>query len=207
IHFQEIKALVLAGDELDGAGAVVADRFGERDRLLAHFYARFAVKERTRRFLYDFLIAALDRAFALAQMNDVAVLVAQHLDFHVARIGDELFDEDAVVAEARLRLRAGALKTLAHLGRARGDAHAFAAAAGRRLDHHRVADLFGDLYRLFGVRDHPEMARHRRDLGARRRLLRLDLVAHGGDGFCIGPDEHDAGRRERLGKGGALGEK
>jgi hypothetical protein len=30
------------------------------------------------------------------------VLVAEHLDFDVARIDDELLDEDAVVAERRL---------------------------------------------------------------------------------------------------------
>ena len=36
IHFQKIEARVLAGDEFDRAGAVVADGLGERDRLLAH---------------------------------------------------------------------------------------------------------------------------------------------------------------------------
>ena len=51
------------------------------------------------------------------------------------------------------------------------------------------------------------MARHGRDLGARGRLLRLDLVAHGGDRLGVRPDEHDAGRRERLRKGRALGQK
>ena len=38
-------------------------------------------------------------------------------------------------------------------------------------------------------------------------FFELDLVAHGGDGLRVGPDEHDAGRRQRLRKGGALGEK
>src|SRR5262249_3537550 len=89
VHFEKIEALVLPDDELHGAGRVVADGPGERDRLLAHFAARRRVDERARRFLYDFLIAALDRAFALAEMNDVAVLVAQHLDFDMARIDDE----------------------------------------------------------------------------------------------------------------------
>ena len=48
---------------------------------------------------------ALDRAFALAEIDDVAVLVAQNLDFDVARIGDEFLDEDAVIAKTRFRLR------------------------------------------------------------------------------------------------------
>ena len=66
------------------------------------------VEQRARRFLDDLLVAALDRAFALAQMDDMAVLVAQHLDLDVARIGDEFLDEDAVVAEGDLGLRARA---------------------------------------------------------------------------------------------------
>ena len=117
IHFQEEEALILAGDEFDGAGAVVADGLSERDRLLAHFLARRLVEQRARRFLDDLLIAALDRAFALAEIDHVAVLVAQNLDFDVARIGDEFLDEDAVVAETRFRFGAGAGKTVRHFAR------------------------------------------------------------------------------------------
>ena len=125
----------------------------------------------------------------------------------MARIGDELLDEHAVVAEARFRLRARARKPFGHLALVEGDAHALAAATGGGLDHHRVTDLVGDGDRLLVVPDHAEMAGNGRNLGARRRLLRLDLVAHGGDRFRVGPDEHDAGRRQRLRKGRTLGEK
>jgi hypothetical protein len=45
VHLQEIKTLVLAGDELDRAGGIVADRLGECDRLGAHFGARCGVDE------------------------------------------------------------------------------------------------------------------------------------------------------------------
>ena len=112
VHLEEIEAAILPGDEFHRAGAVVADRLGERHRLLAHLGARLRVEQRARRFLDDLLVAALDRAFALAEMDHVAVLVAQHLDFDVARIGDELLDEHAIVAEARFRLRARARENL-----------------------------------------------------------------------------------------------
>src|SRR3974390_1555243 len=105
IHLQEIKAAVLSGAEFDGAGAVITDRLRQRDRLLTHGSAGLGVKQRARRFLDDLLIAALDSALALAEINDVAALVAEHLNFDVARIGDEFLDEHAVVAEARFRLR------------------------------------------------------------------------------------------------------
>ena len=206
VHLEEEEAAVLPGDELDRAGAVVADGLRQRDRLLAHLLARRLIEQRRRRLLDDLLVAALDRAFALAEIDDVAVLVAEHLDFDVARIDDEFLDEHAVVAERGLRLRLRAREALRDLALRLGDAHALAAAAGRGLDHHRIADLVGDLHRVLLVVDHAEMARHGRDLGGGGGLLGFDLVAHRGDGVGVRPDEHDAGRFQRARKRLALGE-
>src|SRR5262249_27998428 len=99
VHFQKIETLVLSGDELHSAGAVVADGLGQRDGLLAHLLACCRVEQRAWRFLDDLLVAALDGAFAFAEINDIAVLVAEHLDFDMAWISDEFFDEDTLVAE------------------------------------------------------------------------------------------------------------
>jgi hypothetical protein len=52
----------------------------------------------------------------------VAVRVAEHLDLDVARLLDELLDEDAVVAEARLGLAAARREALLGLGVVPGDA-------------------------------------------------------------------------------------
>src|SRR3546814_9032706 len=49
--------------------------------LLAHLPAHFGADEGRRRFLDHLLVAALDRAFALVQVKDIAMLVAQYLDF------------------------------------------------------------------------------------------------------------------------------
>ena len=57
------------------------------------------------------------------------------------------------------------------------------------------------------VLDHAKEARHGRDLGGVGEFLRLDLVAHGGDGVGIGADEDDPRLRQRLCKGLALREK
>src|SRR5581483_3410390 len=206
VHLQEVERAVLAGDELHRAGAVVAHRLGQRHGLLAHRLARPGIEQRRGRLLDHLLIAALDGAFALAQVDDVAVLVAQHLDLDVARVLDELLDEDAVVAEARLGLRAGEREALLGLLRRVGDAHALAAAAGRGLDHHRIADLRRDPERLLGIGDLAEVAGNGGDLGAGGGLLALDLVAHGGDGPRIGTDENDAGLLQCDGKRLALGE-
>ena len=159
VHLEEIEALVLPRDELDGAGRIVADRLGQRDGLLAHFPPRRLVEQRRGGLLDDLLVAALDRAFApSAEVEAGAVLVAQHLDFDVARVLDEFLDEDAVVAERGLGLRARALEALRHLVGRIGDAHALAAATGGGLDHYRIADLVGDADRLVAVGDLAEMA-------------------------------------------------
>ena len=136
----------------------------------------------------------------------MAMLVAQHLDFDVPGIDDEFLDEDAVVAERRFGLGLGEAEAFGDLGFRMRDPHALAAAAGRSLDHHGVADLVGDLQRVFFVLDHAEMARHGRDPGFRGGLLGFDLVAHGGDGAGVGADENDAGLAERARKGFALGQ-
>ncbi len=88
-----------------------------------------------------------------------------------------------------------------------GDPHALAAAAGRGLDHHRIADLVGDLQRVLLVLDGAEEAGNGRDLGFGREFLGFDLVAHGRDRRRVRPDERDPGRSQRLGEGRALREK
>ena len=206
VHLQEEEALVLAGDEFHRAGGVVIDGFRQRHRLLAHLAARGLVEQRRRRLLDDLLVAALDRAFALAEIDHVAMLVAEHLDFDVAGIDDELFDEDAVVAERRLRFGLGEIEAFGDLALRMRDPHALAAAAGGGLDHHGIADLVGDLHRMLVVLDDAEMAGHGRDLGFRGRLLGFDLVAHRGDGAGVGADEDDAGRLQRARKRLALGQ-
>ena len=107
IHLEEIEVAILVDDELDGAGGIVADGLGERHRLRPHRRAGLGVDERAWRLFDHLLVAALDRAFALAEMDDVAVLVAKHLDLDVARLLDIFLDEHAVVAEARLGLGLG----------------------------------------------------------------------------------------------------
>ena len=86
--------------------------------------------EGRRRLLDHLLVAALDRALALAQVDRVAVLVGEDLDLHVARLLDEFLHVDRVVAEARLRLAARALDGALEILLVLHQAHALAAAAG-----------------------------------------------------------------------------
>ena len=87
------------GDELDRARADIVDRLRRLDRRLAHRRARRLVHARRRRLLDHLLVAALQRAVALEQVDDIAVRVAEHLHLDMARALDIFLDQHAVVAE------------------------------------------------------------------------------------------------------------
>ena len=85
-------------------------------------------------------MAALDRAVALAEVDDVAVVVGEDLDLDVARVGQVALDVDGRVGEELLALARRALERLLELGLLERDAEALAAATAGRLDGDRVAD-------------------------------------------------------------------
>jgi hypothetical protein len=144
VHLEEVEVLLPVDDELHRPGAGIAHRLRQRAGLFAHRLARRGVEEGRRRLLDDLLVAPLDRAFPLAEVDAVAMAIGQHLDLDMARLGDEFLDEHAVVAETRRRLVLRRLEALAHLVLGPRDAHPLAAAARAGLQHHRVADLAGD---------------------------------------------------------------
>ena len=68
------------------------------------------------------------------------MLVGEHLDLDVARVGQVALEVDGVVGEELLALARGALEGVLELVRLERDAEALAAAAARGLDGDRVAD-------------------------------------------------------------------
>ena len=103
-----------------------------------------AVKNGRGAFFPDLLVAALQRAIALAEMDGAAAAVAKHLDFDVARLLQVFFQIDRGIAERRFGLVGrGRQREREFVGGLR-HLHAAAAAAGGRLHQHRKADGFGD---------------------------------------------------------------
>ena len=58
--------------------------------------------------LHHFLMAPLQRAFALVERDNIAVTIPKHLHFDVARAGEILFNQNLIVTERGLRLAFGA---------------------------------------------------------------------------------------------------
>src|SRR5207342_2090721 len=82
-----------------------------------------------RRFLDELLMPALNRALALAEVNHVAVVIAQHLDLDVTRRLDVLLEIHVADAERGLDLAHRGLDRLRKLVPRSDDAHAASAAA------------------------------------------------------------------------------
>ncbi len=112
VHLHEPEAGLFepagaVGDEFDRAGALITGGLGGGDSGFAHAGAQASAHARRRRLLDHFLMAALQGAIALVEMDGVAVAVGENLHLDVARRGDVFLDQHALVAEGRFRLALG----------------------------------------------------------------------------------------------------
>ena len=131
VHLHEVEAAVGVEQELEGADVGVADRLDRLDRGGGAASARVSLGQRGRRRLLDhLLVAALDRALALAEVRVVAVLVGDDLDLDVARPLAVPLHVHLGVAERGLRLGAARRPRVEQLLLLVDDLHAAAAAAG-----------------------------------------------------------------------------
>ena len=108
LHEEELVGPVGGDDELDGARAGVVDAAGGVAGGRADARPGRGVEQRRRRLLDDLLVPALQAAFALAEVDDVAVAVGEHLHLDVPGVQHEPLEEQRVVAERRRRLTARA---------------------------------------------------------------------------------------------------
>src|SRR5690606_11789801 len=150
VHLDEVEAAVFV-EELEGAGAAVADLYTGVDAALEHFGAGLLVDQRGGGLLQHLLVAALQRAVAVVQVDGVALAVGEHLDFHVARIAEELLQVDHRVAERGTGFGAGQLGRLDQVFFLVHHAHAATTATAGGLDDHRIAHFAGDAQGLFLV--------------------------------------------------------
>ena len=107
VHLEEIEAAVVGEQEFDRPRADVADRRRGLDGGPADLRAKFGRDRRRRRFLDQLLMTALDGAVALAEMDDCPLLVAEHLDLHMAGAEKRPLDQETAVAEGFLSLGGG----------------------------------------------------------------------------------------------------
>jgi hypothetical protein len=93
-------------------------------------------------------VPALHGAVALAEVDDVAVLVAEYLELDVARPREIFLHVHVAAAEGGERFGARQLERAGEVVGIPGDAHPLPAAAGGGLDDHRKADVPRERERL-----------------------------------------------------------
>src|SRR5258708_28293793 len=102
IDLEEIEIPVVE-DELDRPCIDISRGTSGADRGLAHFGSQLCIHRRRRRLFHDLLMASLDRALALAQVDRGAVAVADDLDLDMARPAGGPHHVDGRGTESRAR--------------------------------------------------------------------------------------------------------
>ncbi len=204
VHLEEVEFARRREQEFDRAGTDVPDRARRRRRRF-----RQAAAQRRRhgdrwRLLDQLLMAALDAAFALAQRDDAAMTVRQHLDLDVPRSLEILLDVDAAIAECLQGFPTRCLEPFFDLRLRADQPHAFAAASRDRFQQHGITDPLcfpPCLHRIAQRRRGPRNDGH---AGGLHAAARFGLVAHRANRVRRRTDEHQSGFGARLRKRGAL---
>ena len=206
VDFQEVVILFLVEQKFHRAGIGIVDRLHHPAGGGAHLVPQCRIQRRRGSFLDNLLVPPLDGAFPFEEMNDVAVLVGQHLKFHMAGIFQVFFHVDRVVAEGRERFPLPGFDRRLQIGYLPHDAHAFAASAGAGLDHHRVADRlrqFGNLILVMGMQGDARRHRHPR---FPHGLAGGQFIPYHRHRFRCGADENDPRFAAAAGEAGILGQ-
>ena len=206
VHLQEEEVAVAVEQALDRAGADVAHGARRADRHLPHARPQLGRDGRRGRLLEHLLVAALQRAVALAEVDRAAVAVGQHLDLDVPGILDVLLDVHRGVGEVGLALPPRGLERALGVVRRGDDLHAATAAAGRGLDRDRPAVAVAQLDHRRGVADLLRRAGHDRHARRLHALTRADLGAHRLDRRGRRADPDEAGVLAGPGEGRVLGQ-
>lgn len=206
VDLEKIEApRVRVEHELDRAGRRVADRAREPHRARVQRVAFGGGQVGRGRFLDHLLVAPLHRAIALAERDRAAAAVAENLHFEVPRMLDELLQIDARMREVRIAEPHDGVERRVELRGIAAQRHADPAAAGRALEHHRIADRIGCGERRRDVAEQPR-AGQQRDAVRGGKLARGVLEAERAHVLAARADETQAGRLARIGEARMLGQ-
>src|SRR3546814_3484501 len=138
IHFNEVELLVFI-QEFECSGTAIAQAFARIGTARTDLVAQFFAQSRRWRFLQYLLMAPLHGAVALAQINGIAVLIRENLDFDMAWLLEEFFHIDGRIAESRLCLAFGHADRGQECRFCMHHSHAASATASGSLDNDRIA--------------------------------------------------------------------
>ena len=107
VHLQKVKFATGVQQKLHRAGADIVHRPGRLHRGLTHGLPQLRRHHRTGGLLHHLLMATLQRAISLAQMNDVAVGVGENLHLDVTGALHQTFQNKIAITKGSLGLSTG----------------------------------------------------------------------------------------------------
>ena len=173
VHLHKIKVSpVRVQQKFHRTRVLIVHRLGGPDGGGSHLCPQFRGEAPGGGLLDQLLVAALDRAVPVPQVDHISLTVSQDLELNVAGPQDQLFQIHLVVAEAGPGLRLGSLKGGGQLLRRVASADAPAAPAGGGLQQHRIADLLRPGQRLLHRIHRPIRAGGHRHAGPPHKIPR-----------------------------------
>ena len=207
VHLEEVETRRVAGpfdEELHGPGVPIACPARDGNGSLTHALPQRRTDCRRRTLLNHLLVAPLDRALALEQMDDVIVMIGEDLKLDMARPLDETLDVQRPVAEGRHRFTSRLRDRREQHILVAGRLHPDTAATLGRLQQYRKADTASGgcnrLVRLIRGR----LAGNDRHTGLGGKAPRGDLRSHPLDGVRRRSDERQSRFFARRGEARVL---
>src|SRR5690554_1972805 len=149
-------------------------------------------------------MAALNGTVTLGQIHAVAVLVAEHLDFHMARLSEVFFHQQVAITEGVFTFAARRFNGFVQLTGLPHYAHTFSATARHGFQQHGVAHVLGAFTQQFRVLIRTVITGYQGYSGFFHDLLRRAFRAHGFDSADRRPNEDDVGLRASAGELGVF---
>ncbi len=206
IHLQKIEIAVLVHQKFDSPGSRIVHRPSGSHRLFPHLLTELRSKERRRTLLHNLLIAALHRALAVEQMNHIAVIVTQNLEFYMMGFFYKFLQIDRIISERRHRLGTSGVVCLHHFIFTVYQPHPFTTTSHRCLQHDGIAYLITDTYRLFSALQRLFRTGHHRHTSGNHALTGGNLVTHRLHRLSGRTDKDDPLLLATAGKIGILGQ-
>nr|AIE98520.1 hypothetical protein [uncultured marine group II/III euryarchaeote KM3_05_H10] len=107
VHLKEMERAICGDEELDSTCSEIIDGPGGRHRGTTHRLTGLFINRCARRLLDHLLVPPLHAALPLKQMDDISIVVSQHLHLDVPRGLEQGFDIDRAITECRQSLTLG----------------------------------------------------------------------------------------------------